>query len=198
MVVDPDVSSETRTALNLGKDDALFNLTIRDTNPGGATERFPNVTVVDSARRLDKVLENESSLVRWDGDWPAVADLPKLPKVKTASDKLKALQDALKASSPDQATIDAAKKDYDTAASELGDAATRAEKKLADALKAKPQVPGDISIAQGELKDAVDAMKGDKGGALNEAAYEGDPADKSGIYALDKADLFNLLCIPPD
>lgn len=198
VVVDPDVSSETRTALNLGKDDALFNLTVRDTNPGGATERFPNVTVVDSARRLDKVLENESSLVRWDGDWPAVADLPELTKVKTASDKLKALQEALKASPPVQATIDAAKKDYDTAEGELGDDATRAEKKLADALKAKPQVPSDITTAQDELKDAVDAMKGEKGGALKDAAYEGDPADKSGIYALDKADLFNLLCIPPD
>ena len=33
---------------------------------------------------------------------------------------------------------------------------------------------------------------------LNDAAYLGDPNAKTGIYALKKADLFNLLCIPPD
>ncbi|MDJ0734414.1 MAG: phage tail sheath subtilisin-like domain-containing protein [Nostocaceae cyanobacterium] len=30
-----------------------------------------------------------------------------------------------------------------------------------------------------------------------EQQYEGSPGDKTGIYALEKADLFNLLCIPP-
>jgi phage tail sheath protein FI len=31
-----------------------------------------------------------------------------------------------------------------------------------------------------------------------EADFEGAKADKTGLYMLDKADLFNLLCIPPD
>ena len=34
--------------------------------------------------------------------------------------------------------------------------------------------------------------------ALGDADYIGDPDKKTGLYALAKADLFNLLCIPPD
>ena len=34
--------------------------------------------------------------------------------------------------------------------------------------------------------------------ALDDAAYLGDENAKTGIYALKKADLFNLLCLPPD
>ena len=34
--------------------------------------------------------------------------------------------------------------------------------------------------------------------ALDEAAFKGELAQKSGLYALEKTDLFNLLCIPPD
>lgn len=34
--------------------------------------------------------------------------------------------------------------------------------------------------------------------ALDDAAYQGDANTKTGIYALKKVDLFNLLCIPPD
>jgi phage tail sheath protein FI len=33
---------------------------------------------------------------------------------------------------------------------------------------------------------------------LDAASYLGSRTDQSGLYALDKADLFNLLCIPPD
>jgi hypothetical protein len=80
----------------------------------------------------------------------------------------------------------------------LDDAATKAEKKLAKALAARPQVPADITTAEGELKIAEDNMKGSNGGALDQTAYEGNKDGKTGLYALDKADLFNLLCIPPD
>jgi phage tail sheath protein FI len=34
--------------------------------------------------------------------------------------------------------------------------------------------------------------------ALDDAAWLGDPDAKTGIYALKKTDLFNLLCLPPD
>ena len=34
--------------------------------------------------------------------------------------------------------------------------------------------------------------------ALDAATYKGFDADKTGIFALRKTDLFNLLCIPPD
>jgi phage tail sheath protein FI len=40
----------------------IFNLTIRDTGTG-VTEVFQNVTVIESPRRVDKVLANESALV---------------------------------------------------------------------------------------------------------------------------------------
>jgi len=119
--------------------------------------------------------------------------------------KLNALNDALNATPVVQATVTAArtayenaKTAYETAKQDLDDAATKAEKKLAEALKAKPQVPADITAAEGELKTAEDNMKGSNGGALDQKAYEGSPDNKTGLYALDKADLFNLLCIPPD
>jgi phage tail sheath protein FI len=198
--LDVEVSDEIRTRLGIGKDDALFNLTVRDARSGGATERFLNLTVVDSARRLDRVLQDQSNLLRWDGDWPSKSsDLPKLAKVKTAREKFQALQDALKASPPVQGTIDAAQKDYDTATADLSDAATQAEKKLQDALKAKPQVPNDIAAAQAALDAAVKSMKGSDGKALKtDNDVLGEEDNKTGMYALAKADLFNLLCIPPD
>jgi phage tail sheath protein FI len=39
---------------------------------------------------------------------------------------------------------------------------------------------------------------GTDSGDLAAADYQGSQANKTGIFALDKADLFNLLCIPPD
>jgi phage tail sheath protein FI len=184
VTIDPEVSDEVRTSLGLGANDALFNLTVRDTNPGGTTEKFLNLTVVNSARRLDRVLANESNLVRWDGPWPTT--LPALPKLETAREKLQALKAA-----PTDATAKAA---YTTAKEDLNDAATQAENKLAEAIKTQ----GDIAAAQTTLAAAITAMKGANGSALDATAYEGDPANKSGVYALDKADLFNLLCIPAD
>lgn len=38
---------------------------------------------------------------------------------------------------------------------------------------------------------------GDDGAAPGQAEYRGSEGDKTGLYALEKADLFNLLCIPP-
>jgi hypothetical protein len=44
----------------------------------------------------------------------------------------------------------------------------------------------------------VAAEDGDDGQALDEATYLGDQDKKTGIHALRNADIFNLLCIPPD
>lgn len=38
---------------------------------------------------------------------------------------------------------------------------------------------------------------GDDGGILTDAEYAGNEDQKTGMYALDKTDIFNLLCIPP-
>jgi len=42
-----------------------------------------------------------------------------------------------------------------------------------------------------------DSTAGADGAPLDQAAYEGSRADETGLFALEKADLFNLLCIPP-
>lgn len=44
----------------------------------------------------------------------------------------------------------------------------------------------------------VDAIDGNDGQVLDEATYKGDEDKKTGMQALRKADIFNLLCIPPD
>ncbi len=191
--IDVEVPDEMRPRLGLSASDALFNLTIR---MGNNVERFLNLTVTDNARRIDRVLKAESSLVDWNGDWPATT--PTMAKVVAARDKLKDLNAALNATPVVPATVTAATTAYETAKTDLDDAATMAEKKLAAALAARPQVPADITTAEGELKTAEDDMKGSNGGALDPTAYEGKKDDKTGLYALDKADLFNLLCIPPD
>ena len=191
--IDVEVPDEMRTRLGLSATDALFNLTIR---LGNNVEKFFNLTVTDNARRVDRVLKIESSFVEWKGDWPGTT--PAMAHVATARDKLKDLNDALNATPVVPATVAAARVAYETAKQDLDDAATKAEKQLADALAAKPQVPATIAAAQAALQTAEDNMKGSNGGDLDQAAYEGSKDNKTGLYALDKADLFNLLCIPPD
>lgn len=61
-VVDSNVSADVATQFGLTAAD-LFNLTVRDFNTG-VTESFRNLTVKDSPRRIDHVLEMESTLVR--------------------------------------------------------------------------------------------------------------------------------------
>ncbi len=41
------------------------------------------------------------------------------------------------------------------------------------------------------------AGEGTDGEAVTETELEGSQGDKTGLYALENADLFNLLCIPP-
>jgi phage tail sheath protein FI len=180
LTVDVEVSEEMRLRLGLSATDALFNLTIQF---GNNTERFLNLTVTDNARRIDRVLKAESSLLDWKGDW--LTSTPPMAKVKAANTALKEFIAA-----PNDAAKKAA---YEAAKLELDDDATKAEKKLA-----KAQIPADITDAEEELKSAEANMKGSNGDALDQATYEGSKDKKTGLYALDKADLFNLLCIPPD
>ena len=130
--IDDDVAERFK-GYGLTKDD-LFDLTVVDDAPDGSTEPFRNLAVKEDAgpRRIDRVLAQESQLVRI----PLKADgTPDLPDQRPA------------------------------------------------------ETPADAP-AQGA------------GGAdsepLDQAAYEGSEDDKTGLFALEKADLFNLLCIPPD
>ena len=55
-----------------------------------------------------------------------------------------------------------------------------------------------VEVSPPEEEDnPIPASGGDDGGALIPSDYLGSEKDKTGIYALEKADLFNLLCIPP-
>lgn len=138
--VDLNISSEVAAKYGLTAAD-LFNLTVRDT-VAGVTEQFLNVTGKESPRRIDRVLQNESSLAR------IPASLTPPFTVPTAHG--------------------------DPAAGKTVWEDDNASSKVADGDK------------------AVDSK------ALGPKDYEGNKGNKQGLYALDKADLFNLLCIPPD
>ena len=129
----------------LGPDAAnLFNVSVRD-DATQELEVFRNVSVVPGhPRRVDKVLENESRLVRVTGDLPA--------------------------SRPDE-SADLAEGDSD--------------------VWADHDPPTNTKVA--------DADKASDGGWLevNDFTGPGKQNAKEGLYALRKADLFNLLCIPP-
>jgi len=207
VMLDPDVSAETRTRLGLGANDALFNMSV---SYGSSTERFLNLTVTDNARRIDRVLQDESNLLQWKGTWPTTA--PALPKLGVAATKLAALK-AAKAANPQVPTdIANAQKAYDAALVDTSDAVgageaalAAAKQQLATAQAANPPVQADIdaanaavTAAQTALTTAGNAVKGDEGQALDDATYLGNQANKTGLFALDKADLFNLLCLPAD
>jgi phage tail sheath protein FI len=120
----------------------LFNVTVHD-KASGTTETFPNVTVVEGPRRLDKVLEHESALIAVDGALPTQCP-------------------------PAHAGPESGKNWWE-------------EPK-------DPEKPKPFSPADGEGNDGKD---------LESAEFLGSEADKTGIYALEHADIFNLLCIPP-
>lgn len=155
--------------LEVEKDD-LFNITVTDAGPGGSSERFLNLTLKDTVRRIDRVLAAESKLVRWDGDIPddatpaAAADA-----VSEAEAELRDAQAAL-----DRATI------------EGGDveAATTARDTARDALDAARKAALE-AVADGSSLSAINFLP------------ENGERDKKGLFALEQADLFNILCIPP-
>jgi len=201
--VDTDVSKEVANRMALNPSDPaktneqLFNLTVRDTSPGGAVERFLNLTIIpNKARSIDKVLNAESNLVGWDGSLPT--HLPKpiddVYKAQTA------LADAKKASTPVDANIKKAQDAVDDAKKGLDDDITKAEKHLAATKKVSPPVEADIiNSAQTAVNTAKSGIQASDGAVLGKSDFTptNGESEKKGLYALEKADLFNLLCIPP-
>ena len=168
VTIDFDVPAEVKASLG----EPVFNLTAR---LGTATEKFLNLTVGDNARRIDRVLKSSSNWLRFKGDWPAAGAEPKFVKAKPASAGLQAKADALEAALAARA------------------AATGA---------AIPAAQTALDAAQTAYDDAHKLVSatgtgGAAGKPLDAAAYSGSQAAKTGIFALDKADLFNLLCILP-
>lgn len=138
--IDHDVSEDVAKKFSLAKTD-LFNLTVRDTKTA-VTEQFRNLTVKESPRRADKVLRNESQLVRV---------VPPPP--------------------PATSTI--------------------------------PDAHGNPAAGKGIFEDDNASSPASKeasdGLVLTKDSYTGNgkEAAKKGLYSLEQADLFNLLCIPP-
>ena len=139
--IDDKVSEDIATRYGLVKAD-LFNLTVRR-GSDGTLETFVNLTVKESPRRVDRVLLNESALLR-------VADTTTLPGTSVP---------------PKHGEPGAGKTIWndDTASAPVADAGKASD------------------------SDPLDA-----------ATYQGSEANKTGIYALKKTDLFNLMSIPPD
>jgi phage tail sheath protein FI len=113
----------------------LFNLTLRDTI-SGAEERYVNLTVRESPRRVDRVLGQQSGLMQTTGELPEA-----VPAAHAAA----------------------------TAAVWTDNA----------------QSAGVPAATDGAYSDPL----GDRVGSV---------AAQTGLYALDKADIFNILVIPPD
>ncbi len=139
------ITDDVAARYNIAKAD-LFNLTVYEDPGKGRVERFLNMAIKTDAgaRRLDRVLETESNLVR-------------VQKKNDGSPDLVATRPA--DSAPEEDPSDA----------------------KADPSKFKKFAGGKDSAALTSDTDIV-----------------GDPDQKTGMYALEKADLFNLMCIPPD
>ena len=172
--VDKDsVSAEVAQNMGVTKED-LFNLTVRDAGAGGVTERFLNVTVKDSPRRIDKVLEAESRLVRLDG----TLDPASPPAITAGSDPVSAAEEALA-----------------TAKKAL------AQKLIADPTADVTAEKAAVAAAQTKLDDEkkkmVDAVSDGSHLTLADFLPENGETQKKGLFALEQADLFNLLCLPP-
>ena len=153
-----------------GKAD-LFNVTVTDTATA-RSERFLNLTVKNSARRVDLVLAAESALLRYSGAVdPNTAIAAGKDVLGTAEDKLAAAKAALadKQNKTPGADTSAEKAAVDAATAELNTALDKARNAVSDGLWLT--VPNFLP-ANGE-------------------------ADKKGLFALEQVDLFNLLCIPP-
>jgi phage tail sheath protein FI len=172
--IDRDVSEDVATALSLTKDD-LFNLTVRDTSPGGGSEKFLNLTVKESARRADRVLKDQSNLVRWDGTLDPNA-LPAIP-AGSESDAVTKKEDLL-------ATAQKNLRDKQVAGT-----AAQADK---DAVKTAND---DLTVAE---TTAANAVADSAWLTLKDFTPPNGEVDKLGLYLLERTDLFNLLCIPAD
>ena len=180
-----------------------FNLTIRDLSPSGRVERFINLTTAeDHDRRVDKVLANESKLVKWQGDWAE----PSLDNIKQAAGDLSTAEENLRKKrqedphSPEIPALEDAVREARNSLNAVAlDPVSVAEQNLADIRKNNPPNSQEVKDAEQAVRDALAAIDTSDGVALTAASFTGSGKEnaKEGLFALRKADLFNILCIPP-
>jgi uncharacterized protein len=205
--VDRNVKKEVAKSLGLADENDLFNLTVFEDIPGGLRESFSNLSVKKSKRRVDKVLQAESSLIRWKSatnnlDLPA--GVPAIPGGDILSAPAQ-MQTALQTAQ--QALADLQKKKPPATEAELKSAQDAVDTATSNLRQSQ------LNLTQGVVKDAVSAATSDtvRQAALSAMAASdglglvfpddfnptGAQNSKKGLYSLDKVDLFNLLCIPP-
>jgi phage tail sheath protein FI len=177
-----------------------FNLTVRD-DTSGRSERHLNLSVdKDSPRRADRVLEAQSKLVRWDGEWPSSG--PDLKKIRDAAKSLAeakpdegaAKQDKMWELTQDRVTQ--AENKYKRAKSTLEQKQNGGAKP--DDTKAEQKARDDAKIELDKNKNAVaNAVSDGSTLTVNDFLPPNGESGKKGLFALEQADLFNLLCLPP-
>ena len=174
--IDLDISAGAAAAQGMAPAD-LFNLAISDGE--GTPEYLPNVPLTPGPRQLDRVLVLESRLVRMR---PPAADLTAaVAAVVTAQNTLSTAQAALITAQTANPVVPAT--------------VTAAQ---ANVTAAQPPVPP-AQTALGPPAGPSQAPGGPDGGNLVAASFTPANAarDKLGLFALERVDLFNLLCIPP-
>jgi phage tail sheath protein FI len=172
-----------------------FNLTVRDTSPGGKTEKFLNVTGTEGARRVDRVLQQESQLVRWSGkDLNNQGALPTFPNAADITTKQTAVTAKQTDVTAKQQALDTAKQGGDQVAIDAAQAALDAAKTALTTAKA------DLNTVKAAESNAtlLNATISDSAPLTTAYLPQNGLDQKKGIFALAQADLFNILCIPPD
>lgn len=165
-----NVSDAAAAMLGVAKSQ-LFNLSVRDI-ASGRSERYLNLTAVDSPRRIDRVLAAESALI------VCAAAPAGTEAIAAGKDSLSVMEDAYAAAN--KALAD--KRNADPAANVAAEltAITAAKNALDTALAAAAKAVSDgLPLAVSDFLPA------------------NGEAEKKGLYALEQTDLFNLLCIPP-
>jgi hypothetical protein len=166
-----NIPADVATAMGLATSD-LFNLTVVDESTN-ATEKYMNLSVKNSSRRVDNVLAELSSLLYCNGTpdatKPIVTGQDHLGTLETAVTNAQTTLTNDQNSGAAQATITADQTAVTTAKTTLDTALNTATAALSDGLQ--------LTV-------------------LNFLPAQGQTA-KLGIYALEQADLFNILCLPP-
>jgi len=164
------IAEDAAAALGLARLD-LFNLTVLDSSTNNS-ERYLNLTVKDTPRRVDRILASASELLRYNGEpdpgKPIVAGTDALSaREEDYALRLKAVV-ALENSGPSPDLIEAKR----------------------DAARAKAALDSALAAALANVSDGLWLETAD-------FVPSAGPASQKGLYALEQTSLFNLLCIPP-
>jgi hypothetical protein len=220
-IVDRNVTDEAARRLGLSDASKLFNLTVLEDVPNGLIERFANLSIEESPRRIDKVLKVQSKLAQWDGtlDPTKPPDIPGNNPTKAMKD-FRDAQAALATALQTQAGATDAEKpaaakavtdaQTDLAAKRaaltqtVGDPVTEKQKVVdqATANLYKATSKADIEKARTALDQANNDLETAKNNLLgldsnaltliDDFVPDGAEADKVGLFALEQVDLFNL------